>query len=431
MTGRHSFLKHMLTDQRGGIAIVFGVASSVLFALGALVIDGGQLYVTKTRLQGTADAAALAGTQDLPNEGMATAAALQYARKNMPTSEHGPVLTANDITFGVWDEHDKTFTAGAVPADAVQVTVRRSSANNNAVDTHFAHLIGFGEVDVDASSIATTGNPSVCVLALEPHAQKGIHLGNGEIDAESCVVQVLSDHATAAVTGNPNGGITAENVCVAGGYDTQPSYSPSPDAGCPPLTDPLAWLQPPSYGGCDHNWFSVGSGDSTVDPGVYCGGISIMSNGTVTFNPGLYVMKDGSFDVGGGARLVGQGVTFYFIGSNAKIDLSGGGEMTFSAPLTGDLAGILFFGDRSLSPPIRHSVKGGGEVHYEGTVYFPTTDVLFAGNGTGASSSPYSFFIARQFAFTGNGNIDINADYEASAVPIPPRVGPQRSGLVR
>jgi len=111
--------------------------------------------------------------------------------------------------------------------------------------------------------------------------------------------------------------------------------------------------------------------------------------------------------------------------------LAGGGLMTFSAPLTGPMAGILFFGDRELDSSISHTVKGGGGVHYEGTIYFPTTDVFFAGNGKGSSSSPYSFFIARRFAFVGNGNIDINSNYEASTVPIPPRVGPERPGLVR
>lgn len=95
------------------------------------------------------------------------------------------------------------------------------------------------------------------------------------------------------------------------------------------------------------------------------------------------------------------------------------------------LAGILFFGDRNLAAGLEHSFKGSSEVHYEGTIYFPTTDVLFSGNGASATSSPYSFFIARRFEFTGNGEISINANYDASTVPIPPRVGPERQGLVK
>ena len=109
----------------------------------------------------------------------------------------------------------------------------------------------------------------------------------------------------------------------------------------------------------------------------------------------------------------------------------GDAAMTFSAPLTGPMAGMLFFGDRDLAPGLEHAFKGSSSVHYEGTIYFPTTDVLFTGNGSGTSPSPYSFFIARRFGFNGNGEITINANYEASTVPIPPRVGAERQGLVR
>ncbi|MDH3662476.1 MAG: hypothetical protein OEU92_21010, partial [Alphaproteobacteria bacterium] len=221
------------------------------------------------------------------------------------------------ISFGVWDEHDKAFTAGAVPADAVRVIVRRSESNNNPVETHFAHLIGFGEVDVEASSIATIGNPSVCILALEPHSSHAMDLGNGTIDAEGCVVQVNSEHPTDAITGNPNGSVTAEAVCAFGGHDSKPSYSPAPNYTCPPLNDPLSYLEDPEVGSCDHNGASVSSGNATFDPGVYCGGIDITTNGTITFNPGLYVIKNGEFKAGGGATLIGQGVSFFLTGSDA------------------------------------------------------------------------------------------------------------------
>jgi len=421
----------MLRDQRGGIAALFGLSSAVLFTIAALVIDGGQLYVTKTKLQGTADAAALAAAVDLPNEGPAQAAALIYAMNNMAPGEHGPVLHPADVTFGIWDQRDKSFTTGATPPDAVRVTVRRSASRGNPVETHFAHLLGFPEVDVEASAIATSGNPAVCILALEPHDQKAIHLGNGTITANGCIVHVNSDNASQAISGNPNGGLSADAICVAGSYNGSPDYTPAPEIGCPPLNDPLTNLAAPAFGACDHTGYSINSGDDTLDPGVYCGGIDATTNGTVTFNPGLYVIKDGMLNVGGGADLVGSGVSFYLTGANARVDLSGGGHMTFSAPLTGPLAGILFFGDRNLAAGLEHSFKGSSSVHYEGTIYFPTTDVLFTGNGSGTSPSPYSFFIARRFEFTGNGEISINANYEASIVPIPPGVGPERRGLVK
>ena len=51
-----------------GQAIVFVIAiMTVLIGIGALVIDGGSWFRTQRHLQTAADAAALAGAQDLPN----------------------------------------------------------------------------------------------------------------------------------------------------------------------------------------------------------------------------------------------------------------------------------------------------------------------------------------------------------------------------
>jgi hypothetical protein len=55
----------------------------VLVGMAALVIDGGSWYRAQRQLQNAADAAALAGAQELPT-GPAEAVALDYAQKNYP-----------------------------------------------------------------------------------------------------------------------------------------------------------------------------------------------------------------------------------------------------------------------------------------------------------------------------------------------------------
>jgi hypothetical protein len=134
--------------------------------------------------------------------------------------------------------------------------------------------------------------------------------------------------------------------------------------------------------------------------------------------------------VGGGATVIGNGVSFYIFGSYAKVDLSGGGAINLSATTTGPLAGILVYVDRAISGG-DNAFKGGGDARYEGTIYVPAATVVFAGNATGASVSPYSIFIARRFEFNGQGEFTLNANYSTSAVPTPPGVGPQKSGLVK
>ncbi len=76
-----------------GQAIVFVIAiMTVLIGIGALVIDGGSWFRTQRHLQTAADAAALAGAQDLPNTSVAQASAIDYAQRNY-TSVPTPTVT--------------------------------------------------------------------------------------------------------------------------------------------------------------------------------------------------------------------------------------------------------------------------------------------------------------------------------------------------
>ena len=87
-----SALPARLRDERGQ-AIVFVIAIlTVLIGIGALVIDGGSWFRTQRHLQTAADAAALAGAQDLPNAGLAQPSALDYAQRNY-TALPAPTVT--------------------------------------------------------------------------------------------------------------------------------------------------------------------------------------------------------------------------------------------------------------------------------------------------------------------------------------------------
>ena len=57
----HGFaIQRLLRDPSGNIVMLLAVMLSALFAFSALAVDGGNLYVLKSKLQRTADAAALA-----------------------------------------------------------------------------------------------------------------------------------------------------------------------------------------------------------------------------------------------------------------------------------------------------------------------------------------------------------------------------------
>ncbi|HJV26054.1 MAG TPA: pilus assembly protein TadG-related protein [Aromatoleum sp.] len=65
--------------QRGVTAVMTGLMAVVLFAFGGLVLDLGHLYIGKSELQNSADAAALAGAKELNNTAAGITAAVDKA----------------------------------------------------------------------------------------------------------------------------------------------------------------------------------------------------------------------------------------------------------------------------------------------------------------------------------------------------------------
>ena len=74
--------RKVLVEEKGSVMVMVVIGLIVLIGFTGLVIDGGQAYMTKSRLQNAADAAALAGAQSLPTAGTAANAAITYAGRN-------------------------------------------------------------------------------------------------------------------------------------------------------------------------------------------------------------------------------------------------------------------------------------------------------------------------------------------------------------
>lgn len=76
-------IKSIIKDNDGQALIVFALILSVLLGFAALTVDIGAMQLDKTKMQVIADAAALAGAQDLPNDASkAKNTAIEYAILN-------------------------------------------------------------------------------------------------------------------------------------------------------------------------------------------------------------------------------------------------------------------------------------------------------------------------------------------------------------
>jgi Flp pilus assembly protein TadG len=125
-------------NERGQAIVLSVLALVALLGMSALVLDVGNWYRTKRRLQGTADAAALAGAHQLPNNASAAQAmALDYANKN-----GGDVAAANITITSTFNTNDT-------------ISVKAAKVENGI----FSKVVGIDTANIDASAKARVDAP--------------------------------------------------------------------------------------------------------------------------------------------------------------------------------------------------------------------------------------------------------------------------------
>src|ERR1019366_9077385 len=174
-------------------------------------------------------------------------------------------------------------------------------------------------------------------------------------------------------------------------------------AGATAVGDPFSGLPAPSVGACAYTNYSYSSSSNAmVNPGVYCGGMSLSGSGNVTFNPGTYILYGGGFNYSGSGNISGSGVMFYNTGGAgnaiAPVKITSSGNMNFSAPSSGTYQGVLFFQDRTQTYAGANQLTGSGNVS-SGSFYFPTTEIDYSGSG----NAVYQALIANVVKMTGSG----------------------------
>lgn len=126
-------LMKLIKNEDGSTLVLVALLMVVLLGFAALVVDVGNLYLTKTQLQNAADAAALAGAQELPTASTAKSTAIYFTGQNgVQASETKPNTPYN---------YDKT---------KIEVVCTRT------VHNYFAGVLGakFATTDVSARAVA-------------------------------------------------------------------------------------------------------------------------------------------------------------------------------------------------------------------------------------------------------------------------------------
>jgi Putative Tad-like Flp pilus-assembly len=360
-------------------------------------------------MQSAADAGAVAGADEVAIGG--SSSAITTAAKD--ASSHNGFAdggtrpgTSNTITVAV--HNPPTAGPYAANSNAVEVDVSEDQP------TYFMRVFGWHSVPVSTTATAVTLGAGSCIYALDPSASGAITVGGTASVSSACG---LYDNSTSssALTVSGGGTITAPLVGVAGGTNINGGGSSPPTTGIAQFGDPLAYIAAPTVpsGTCSSYHTQSLSGPITA-PQTYCGGIHINAGSTVSFGSGLYIIDGGGITIDGGATVTGSNVTFYLTGGNGSgnspsnysgVTINSTATVNLSAPCTasgGDVAGMLFFQDRSITNGHGSTINGAAGSTFSGAIYFPTTPLAYAGS---TSANMFTLLVADTVSFLGSSTV--------------------------
>lgn len=285
------------------------------------------------------------------------------------------------------------------------------------------------------SAVLSTGGSAGCVYILDPSGSGSLFdTGQDTLNA-SCGIKIAST-SSSALHVNGCSHVIGGPITIAGSYvidDTSCSTvvgTPltTNQAGC--CTNPLNSEPIPSAvtnkQNCDFSsqyYIDQNSHNNvTLSPGVYCGGIED-NGGTVTFNPGVYILNGGGLTIQNSSTATGSGVTFFntaykttngaYTGTYGKFMLSDSiVSVNFSAPTSGQFDGMLFYQDPNIPVGSAASqIQAKANTILQGTIYLPTTAITYTGEST---TGEVVGFVVYDLTMNGNSTFTINTDSDGT-----------------
>jgi hypothetical protein len=422
---------HAQNQRRGGecsqreggqVLVVFALFLTSLLAICALAVDIGLAYREGSKMQAAADAAALAGAGALPvGIDAATVEALTYAESNgYVDGQDGFNITVTTPYNGETDKIE-VLIDGPTPAKFAKVLgISFFSQSHRAVATYYGHtqlnaaLLSLDQTscsayDQSGSSIVTVNGGGIMVnSSCNPSMTQG---GSGGTYGD--VLQYFSPGGSSGTFSPPPKPVNAKMPDPLAGLDP-PDFDP---LTCVSYTDITQPCQSPDSGGTPEAPASRSvSGNATLKPGVYYGGLKITGSGNVTFEAGTYVMAGGGLEVGSSANTSNTvnengGVLIYNTsdpshptqaGACASISLVGGGDTAFTPYTSGPYKDVVYWQDPACTADFK--VAGGGTMA-SGVYYLPGADFNVSGGKTLGSAQ----IVASTFSFSGNAPFTVTA----------------------
>ena len=365
-----------LADNRRGAMLVFAaIAMITLLGFLAMTLDVGAGNRQRRIAQTAADAGALGGASEIKR--------LQY--DSVVTSARNEAVRNG---FAVGD-----ITVNYPPASGPHAgsTLYVEVLINKTVPTIFGSIFNIGSLDIAARAVAGVGVYNLtCLYTLDPSAPRALEVDNGgELDT-NCGIAVNSTNPNALDT-HSSGDVNAGrgSISVAGGWTGNKAPVPAPSTGTAAVVNPVSYLAMPTVGSCTSTGLLTITKDTTISPGVYCGGISV-TNKTTNLSPGTYIIRGGGLNVRGG-KFYGTGVTIINSVDTtgtyafAPVYFGNGCQSKLTPSTSGDFAGVLIYGDPAGSAGAVNTFACASDVPPEltGIIYFPNQEFFFNGSNSG------------------------------------------------
>jgi Flp pilus assembly protein TadG len=395
-------VRKFLAGERGSIAILIGVSMSALLGVVALGTEITFVIYKHRQMQSAADSAALGSATallkgypvDYALEGKAIAATAGFVN-----GVDGVTITVNKPPAS----GSNTANAGAVEVIVVQPQTLK-----------LVSMFSSAAFNLTTRAVAIKGaSGNYCILTTDTSSATGLDLSNGTtLNLNQCGAAVnAAGSAAVSVIGGAR--LNAQSVSVKGQTTVNNGGVINATNGVlinqTAMADPYASLTATVPSGCAGGTGKSYTTSQTISPGTYCNGMSFGGGATITMNPGVYYIKQGSFTVGGGATVNGTGVTIVLTkdaSTYATASIANGANVTLSAPTSGPYSGVLFYADRAAPTSLTTTFAGGAATKFTGALYFPTQRVSYS-NGT-TTAATCTQLIAWSVSFAGGAAFNNN-----------------------
>lgn len=403
-------LRRLGSDTRGNIALAFALIGPTIILLGVGAVDLFAVHTAQTRLQSIADAGALAGA---PALALATDGAA--AKERAAAFVTGAMSDWSDAP--AFEGSYEIVNQGGQRAIRVLLTGHRSS--------FFANMLPPGGWNFSGDATATSlGLVPLCVLVTGGSQTKVLNVKDASrLTAPACMVHSNRD---ILVEGGSITAAAVQAVTSAAG-----AISPSPGTGAARIDDPFADLDLERNRGLDcpiraiTEPLKLAAGITRLQPGVHCAGLEVAGTGTLILEPGEHWFLGGHLIVKEGARLEGDDVVLFF-DKASKFEFIDRALVRLSGRTSGPYAGIVMGATRD--NPQDFIISSDNVESLLGVIYVPAAQLIVEGKADVARDSAWTVIVARVLQMKGSPSLFINANYNATNVPVPEGVGPRTGG---